>query len=249
MRNVRARSPAAGAAAAIAGIALATLELASCVQDPEPEELAGQTIVITQAAPGTDFGTFQTFAIGDSIDVVQEVDGGQSVVRQVDPALATPTLEAIAAELTARGYRRVARTEQPDLGVSVIGVVRLNARVPYGVWWGAGSATGGYWGYTGVGFSSDISSTGISLWVSGALVTELLDLRAAREAASRSGEPSGPPTVAAPEAGDSGAAASIRAVWAAYVYGVLGGADRTIKGPPIDGIRQAFEQSPYLRTP
>ncbi len=54
--------------------------LASCVSEPSRDELARQTVIVTQFAPGTDFTAFRTFAIGDSIDVVAAgLDGGQTV--------------------------------------------------------------------------------------------------------------------------------------------------------------------------
>lgn len=248
MRKVRARSAAVAVAAAAAG-ALATLDLASCVSEPSLEELATQSVVITQSAPGTDFAVYKTFAIGDSITLIQqgEGDGAPTITGLVDPSIATPTLEAIATELSARGYRRVDRTAQPDLGVATVALIRLNAVVPYGAWWGYGAATGGYWGYGGSNLSTGISGSGIGLWKSGALVIELYDLRAAREAAAAGAQPTSiRPLALLP---DGGTTASITAVWAAFIYGVIGGGlEPQIKGPPIAGIQQAFAQSPYLRT-
>ena len=73
---------------------------------------------MTQFTPGTDFGAFRTFAIVDTIDILGRAsDGGPAIVGTVDPTIAAPTVDAIVMELSGRGYRRVARTEQPDLGV------------------------------------------------------------------------------------------------------------------------------------
>jgi hypothetical protein len=237
--------------------------LDGCAKEPGIDELAEQTVVVTQFAPGADFATFRTFAIVESIDVTSEADNGQVVTAPVDPGLSTQTLDAIAAELSARGYRRVTRADGPDLGVSVQGVKRLNAVVPYGAWWGYGAATGGYWGYGGSTLATGITSTGVALWQSGALVIELYDLRAPREAAGGSSAvpvllPVDPDASAAdasgPDASDGGAGGPsgppLSVVWSAFVYGVLGAStDASLSAPPIDGIRQAFAQSPYLRTP
>jgi hypothetical protein len=197
------------------------LGTASCVKEPSPEELAQQTVVVTKVAPDANFTRYHTFAIGEPIDVVTEQgDGGQAVTGTVDPAIATPALDAIAAELTGRGYTRVDRTARPDLGVAVTAVVRLNAFVTYGAWWGNGSATPGYWG-GGSSLSTGVESPAIALWLDGALVIELYDLHAAD--------------------------GTIRAVWAAFIYGVIRGVNGSVNRPPGAGLEQAFTQSPYLR--
>jgi hypothetical protein len=185
--------------------------------------------------------------MSESIDIVTELDGGDggSSTAQVDPSLAVPTLEAIAAQMTSRGYRRVSRTDKPDLGVAVNAVVRVNAAIPYGAWWGYGAATGGYWGYGGVPFASGVSSTGVALWKSGALVIELYDLRAARAATAGPITVQSAPAATAPDAGST---PTITIVWAAFIYGVIGGLASKVQQPPIAGIEQAFAQSPYLRT-
>jgi hypothetical protein len=36
-------------------------------------------------------------------------------------------------------------------------------------------------------------------------------------------------------------------VWAAFIYGVIGGLGATLQSPPIAGVQQAFTQSPYLQ--
>ncbi len=247
MRTLRRRAVAA--AAVFAGGMLAVLEVASCIQNPSLEELAKETVVITQFAPGTDFASYRTFAITDSITILSrnEGDGGQVESGTADPEIARQTLDAIAAELSSRGYQRVDRTAQPDLGVSVIGAVKQNAVVPYGAWWGYGAAAGASWGFTGAAFSTGITSSGIALWASGVLVIELYDLRAARQGTSPA-----QPVALVPDATlpDGGAGATIPVVWAAFIYGVVGaGLEPTLQQAPIASIEQAFEQSPYLKTP
>lgn len=247
MQNVRVRAMAA--AAFVAGGAMATLEATSCVHEPSLEELAQEQIVITQFAPGTSFGSYRTFAIADSISVAKEQPGDAAVtITEVDSALAKETLDVIANELVSRGYQRVTRDAQPDLGVSVLAVVRQNAVVPYGAWWGFGSASGAFWGYSGASFSTGITTSGLALWTSGALVIELYDLRAPRGTTTPSPAvpPATRPLAVAPDAG----ATTIPVIWAAFIYGVIGGGlGATLQEPPVASIQQAFAQSPYLKTP
>jgi hypothetical protein len=77
-------------------------------------------------------------------------------------------------------------------------------------------------------------------------VIELYDLRAARDTSAAAPTPAQPQsqTLAAV---DGGAPAPIQVVWAAYIYGVIGGVGATVQTPPIAGVQQAFAQSPYLQ--
>lgn len=240
----------AAAAVAVAGGLLGAFELASCAGEPSIDELSKQTVIITQFAPGTDFTAFKTFAIADSIQVVREVEAGQSLSVPLDPAIATPTLDAVAAELTSRGYTKVDRSAAPDLGVAVTAVIRLNAAAFYGAWWGFGPTTPGFWGYPTAAFSTAITSAGLALWRSGAFVIELYDLRAARQAAAAQTAPKSVHVLAAELDGgaDAGPGTPIPVVWGAIIYGFLKGLTEPLPGPPIDGVRQAFAQSPYLRS-
>lgn len=212
----------------------------------------GATVVVTRFAPGTDFGGYRTFAIGDSIAVLRERDVEAGLpTEEVDPALATQTLDAIVGHLTSRGYQQVPQTDRPDLGVSVVAVVRVNASVPYGAWWGGGSASGGFFGVPG-DLSSGIpgaGGAGVALWQSGVLVMELYDLRAGRALQTAATElPAEGPDAGSSAAADAGAG-TIPVVWAGFVYGVVGeGARSTLTAAPLGGIQQAFDQSPYLRS-
>jgi hypothetical protein len=215
------------------------IALAGCTyHGPGVEELATQTIVITKFAPDVDFGAFRTFATGDTIEVLtDDGDGGQTVTATVDPALARAAYDAFANELTARGYRRVDRADNPDLGASLTAAIRQSAVVPYGAWWGFGSATGGFWGFGGSTLASGLTAPGVVFWRSGALILELLDLRAAR---------------AAPQSGVTPAALAtsppLDVIWGGFIYGVLGpGTQGTFRTPSPAPIQQAFAQSPYLK--
>jgi hypothetical protein len=171
---------------------------------------------------------------------VASFDAGPSN-ETVDPSIANPTLEEIAAQLSNRGYRRVPLARSPDLGVAVTAVHKLRAvSVPYGGWWGAGASSPGYWGYYGATLVTPILYRTVA-WRSGTLVIELYDLRAAREEARRS---SVTPTFALPTV-----TAHINVVWSGIIHGVVGDLGESLDAPPIEEIRQAFAQSPYLVRP
>ncbi len=208
---------------------------AGCVDSPDVKELLAKPVIVTQRDPNADFAAFRTFAITETVPLVADVDAGVGDAT-VPPAMAAPTLAEISAQLVSRGYQQVTKTEGPDLGVAVTAVSQLQeVTVVYGGWWGGGAASASYWGYPGSLGTSFASSTTVA-WQSGTLIIELYDLRAARDALRATG---GVPTSAT-------AAVAIPAIWAALLHGVLGPPGATLSAPPIDPIRQAFIQSPYL---
>jgi Domain of unknown function (DUF4136) len=228
-------------AAALAAAILAVIAGVECIHEPSLEERTTQQIVVTKFDPDANFASYATFAMPDSIvlrrslDPLDSLDAAVAAPENLDPAIANPMLDEISAQLTSRGYTRVARTQGPDLGVVVTAVelVRVE-QVSYGAWWNVGTAAPSYWGYNGAIFASPVAYETIA-WQTGTVVVELADLRGPRDAALAV------PNVTV-DAGLSGA--EIRVVWAAIIHGVI---RQDTTAPPIDSLRQAFAQSPYLR--
>jgi hypothetical protein len=206
-------------------VLLAIAVLLDCVGQPTVEELVAQRIVVTKFDPEASFASFRTFAIADTVVVLASLDAGQANPQVLDPAVSRPMLQEIAAQLSSRGYVQVARTEGPDLGVPVTALNQVRVQVPYGTWWSYGPAGPTYWGYPNAPIAAGLSYDSIA-WQSGTLVIELDDLRAARDQSTN---------------------ASVRVVWAGIIHGVIGAAGTSLEAPPIESIRQAFAQSPYLR--
>jgi hypothetical protein len=219
----------------IASCMLAT-SVASCVDAPSADELVSQRIVVTQFDPAVSFGTFESFAIVDTIPVVTAFDAGVS--GDLDPSVADPILGEIAAQLSSRGYRRVDRSQSPDLAVNVEAILALRSAdvTAYGAWWGSGPANPSSWGLAGGSLVAPFGYTTVA-WRSGTLVTELYDLRDARTRPAASAAVS-----------DGGAAANtVEVVWGLLVHGVVGSTlSAPVPSPPLDEIRQGFAQSPYL---
>jgi hypothetical protein len=222
----------------IAAIVVLSVCTASCMNPPSVDELVAQRIVATKFDPNADFGSFKTFATVDSIPVFTAPDAG-TPAQVVDGALGTAVIDAIAAQLTSRGYQRVARSEKPDLGVNVEAVARFKTAnaTSYGSWWGTDTATPTYWGYESGVFVLPFSYQTVA-WRSGTLVIELFDLRDA-----------GSPVVTADAASPIGATGSvpIAVVWGALIHGVIGDVDAAaLAMSPASEIAQCFVQSPYL---
>ena len=171
----------------------------------------------------------------DGHDPAAVVPGRRATPTTVDPALATPTLQEISAQLSSRGYRRVARTEGPDFGVAVTAVNRLKAvNVGYGGWWGSGASSPAYWGYSGGGFARR---------------DRILDHRLAeRHADHRDVRSARRTRRGAPRA--SGRASRRRSrsrrLGRDHPRGDRRRSERRSRRPRSRTIRQAFIQSPYL---
>ncbi len=224
--------------------ALAVLGVvASCHDEPTIEERVAARIVVTKLDPDANFAAFATFALPDSVSLIRAIDAGATPAvvdaapstSVLAPAIAQPLLDAIAGQLTGRGYQRVLRTEGPDLGVAVTALELTNAStVTYGDWWHTGAASPPFWGYDGVEVLAPFAYVTLA-WQSGTVVVELDDLREAR--AQKAGAST--PTIAAVATPP----AFVRIAWAAVLHGVI---SESTGAPPIDALSQAFAQSPYL---
>lgn len=223
----------------VAAAVLALRVFVACVTQPTLEERVSQRLVVTKFDPAADFTSFTTFAVAGTVAMLTSLEAGSAPTQTLDPAVAGPMLQEIASQLTARGYVQVERSAHPDAGVAVTFVNRLNVEVPYGAWWAYGGASPGYWGAPTAIVNAPFTYSTLA-WQSGTIVIELDDLRGA-------GIAPGPTipmvTALAPDAGGG----SVRVSWAALLHGVLGPVGSTLEAPPIDLIRQAFAQSPYLR--
>jgi hypothetical protein len=219
------------AVAAVALLATATGIVVACFHSPTLEERVAQQIVATKFDPAANFASFSTFAMPDSVAFFMgSIDAGPTFV---DNAVAAQTLAEIASQLTARGYRQVARTAGPDLGVAVTGIARLQVQTPvtFGDWHGLGSSSSVFWGFSGGVIVSPFLYQTVA-WETGALVMELFDLRDAAGSAA--------------VVTDGGPTPILDVIWAGIIHGVIGPQGSTIQSAPIESIQQAFAQSPYI---
>jgi hypothetical protein len=217
--------------------------LVGCLNEPSIDERVQQQIVVTKFDPAADFGAIKTFAVAESVTVftVTAPGAGAAAPSSLDPAVADPMLQEIASQLSSRGFVQVARTDRPDAGVAVTVLNRVRVSgVTYGAWWGNGSAAPIYWGYSSSTLVAPFNYDTVA-WQSGSVIIELDDLRAARAANDIASSPVAQVSSVAPPA-----PASVPVEWAALVHGVFGAVGTTLTVPPIDAIRQAFAQSPYL---
>lgn len=205
----------------LAFVLAASLPCVSCLSYPDTRERLDDDIVLTRFDSNASFGSYSTFTIQPEVPLT---DGSESP-RLVEEAAATALIEAVARNLTSRGYVRVGPTERADLGVEISITSEVNTqRVCYssGYYRGYGSP---YWGYSGYSYYAPYGCT-TTEWTSGTVVIDLLDIRAA---------------AAAP------AAVQLNAIWLGAAYRVLATTAPENLAKAEGGIDQAFRQSPYLR--
>src|SRR5687767_9874670 len=99
------------------GFAVAGLfALVSCTKDVENNlEADEKPLYITKPATSTDFSTYATFSLADSVAVISNNQLVERVRTDYDAAF----INAIATEMQSRGFVRVGHDETPDLGISI----------------------------------------------------------------------------------------------------------------------------------
>lgn len=165
---------------------------------------------------GTNFATFQTFAVADTVKYL-EADGGS---RNLDPALGNPLISAVASNMTSRGYTQIVPTQvnQPDLamtlGVATVTYTNVYVSYPWCAYWGYYYPYCSGWGW----YYPPI--TGVTQYDVGTLVISMATSDVANSRAN--------------------------GVWIGAVRGVLSSTDNADVQRAVVGINQAFVQSPYI---
>lgn len=194
--------------------------LASCQTEPDSVELIDEMVVSTNFDPETDFEAYATYAI--PTDTIGFVSNNSSDTIIVFPESSFPrtVLKAITDNLDARGYTRVSRNENPDVGINVMVVNDFNVfqEIVYPDYYGyPGNYYSGYYGYGGY-YSYPYVNT--YAYNTGVLIIEMVDLK------NRTPDN------------------KVKVVWDAYLGDVYSSLDRETKS--AEGIDQAFIQSPYI---
>lgn len=112
------------------------------LQDLTPED---SQVFITNYQKSANFGNYQTFSLADSVYLLQNQRTGVSTLP-----LDFRILGRVADNLTKRGYKRILRSEKPDLGVNVIRISETQSGVvanynPWNSYWGYGGGGGFYY--------------------------------------------------------------------------------------------------------
>lgn len=225
-----------GAPVAAAALA-APLAVAACFSYPETRDRLDDDIVLTRFDPDAVFSSYATFSIRADVPLLD----GSEEPSLLDAAASATLIEAVARNMVSRGYVRVDPSAAADLGVEIAITTEVNARqvcYPYGY------RRSYYWGYPGYSYYAPWGCS-TSVWTSGTVFIDILDLRAA--AAAR--PPAVDPDAGVPDAGtlENGLTRPLNAIWFGATYRVLSTTAPANVARAVAGIDQAFVQSPYLR--
>ncbi|SEW43568.1 DUF4136 domain-containing protein [Chitinophaga arvensicola] len=197
---------------------LALILLAACRKEPDLSQLSGNFVVQTDRDPAAQFNSFKTFYISDTVAYISS--------NPKDSILTDNTAKSLVAQIRknmeARGYVYVGRAFKPDLGINTVAVKDVTVGVVYpGYWWGYP----GYWDPWDWGWYYPYYypwATTYSI-TTGSVIAEIIDVKNAQ------------------------ANQKLDVTWTMNLNGALGSSASTNLQRALDGIDQAFNQSPYLK--
>ena len=194
----------------------------SCQTEPDSEKLIDQMVVSTNFDPEASFEAYTTYAI--PTDTIGFISNNSTDTLLISPSSSFPrhVLNAIRAELDARGYQRVTKDQDPDLGVNVVVANDFNVfqDIVYPNYYGyPGNYYPGYYGY-GSYYSYPYPYVNTYAYNTGVLIIELVDLK------------------------NRNSSNEVKVVWDAYLGDLYSTIDRNAQS--AEAIEQAFIQSPYI---
>jgi hypothetical protein len=201
---------------------LSCLCISACQPEPDAKKLYDELVVSTSFDPEAVFDSYSTYSIPtDTIGYVSETSNSTFITAN-ESNFPRPVLEAIKFNLNSRGYTRVNKSENPDLGINVVVVEDLNVfqRVVYpDPYYYPGSIYAGYYGYNSWYYYPYVNTYAYN---TGVLIIEIVDLK------NRTPDN------------------KVKVIWTAYlgdIYSTISLINQTEAG-----IDQSFDQSPYITT-
>ncbi|MEZ4904345.1 MAG: DUF4136 domain-containing protein [Spirosomataceae bacterium] len=116
----------------------------ACTPDPLKDLTPEETqVFITNYEKNTKFGDYKTFSLADSVFTLQNQRSGVSTLP-----LDFRMLGSVTNNMAKRGYNRVSKTSNPDLGINVVRISETQSGVvanynPWNSYWGFGGGVGG----------------------------------------------------------------------------------------------------------
>jgi len=145
----------------------------SCTKyPPDVTRLQEDLVIYTQVDIEKDFNQFHTFSIVDSIAFIDNKDSGH--ILNAD---AKAVLDRIIHNMENRGFVKVGKGDNPNLGITVSLIKTTNTSVYYpGWWWGyPGYYYPDYWGYPNSWYYYPYYPTYITSYSTGTLLIDMFD--------------------------------------------------------------------------
>lgn len=195
---------------------LALLAVVGCRPEADNLRLLDELVVSTNYDPEADFRSFNTFAL--ATDTIGFVSNRtrDTLLTYEESSLVRPILNQVRSNLVDRGYTRVERREDPQLAVNVYIVNDINLFQQVVY---PNYYYPNYWGYSN-SFFYGYPLIQTFQQNTGSLVIELVDLVNRNQNNQ------------------------VRVIWTAYMGDIINTVDR--EKQILEGIDQAFSQSPYV---
>jgi hypothetical protein len=194
------------------------LLLGSCIKEPQNNLTTEESrIYITNYDTGARFTSYRTFNIADSVAVIRnnQLQAGEQTSIDVQ------VINAIASALQSRGFVKVARNQNPDLGVFVNRITNTSTNVvsytDYNGYYGS-YRDPYYWNYPGYSYYFP-TYYGVYQTSENALTIDIFDLKNGTQNNQ------------------------LRAVWS----GLIRGSGIFNSGSAESQVAALFSQSPYLK--
>lgn len=188
-----------------------------CTKDPVANLTENESrIYITNHDSTVNFSAYKTFSVSDSVAVIKEGRSSKEITA-TDQAF----INAVKAEMQARGFTLVSKGSTPTLGINVSRIYNTSTGViSYNNYYNnyGGYYDPYYWGYGGYGYYSPYSYATYSI-TEGALSVDILDLK------------------------DAASTNRISVIWT----GLIRGSGIFNSSSAQDQVKMLFTQSPYLK--
>lgn len=199
-------------------LAMVAALVTSCEKDPDLNKLDNDLTVYTNYDNEVHFDQFTDYCLPDSILLAGS--GVKAVYWKDDNA--QKIISEVVAEMDSRGYHRVEKKEDADIGLQLSYAQETTNIIGMGGmynWWGAG-----YWGpfWSDWYYPYPVSYS----YDTGTLVMEMVDLTAQPE--------------------DKTQKVHLPVIWHSYASGLLFGNSRVDMQLTLRAVNQAFKQSPYI---
>lgn len=206
-----------------ASLAFLGLAIAGCAPSASEESLES-SIVITLRAPDADFARHRTFFLRPEIRQLS-IDGTSSAT--LDSALASSLLEQTRRNMETRGYQSVDDKAIADLALEMIYTESDWVSTYCYSWWDPY-----YWGYPSYYYYPYYGCSGTT-WQTNTVATMMTDLTPARDRGR--------------DVSDGGAQPpkALNGIWFSGINGIVFSTSDSMQ-KALDGINQAFQQSPYI---
>jgi hypothetical protein len=195
--------------------------LFSCKSSPDLGKLSSAFVVSTNRAKTANFSGYTTYHIPDTISFISNDKDDDTLITG---APAQTIVNEIRKNMDARGYTFVDRPAIPDLALRAVAIKQVNTGVVYppGWWWGYPGYPGGCW-YWGCYPPYYPIYPSVYQYTVGDFILETFDVK------------------------NTETNNNLQAIWLAQLSGVLSSTTTTNIERTVDGINQAYLQSPYFK--